>query len=438
MHSFKIMPKISYREIEKFIRDVDNAYLKSSDAAYNLFKTIEIEYPQFKCNNPLSDGFRNNVFDLYKKISGRSSYEVKTEESYLDINEALYNPYPYQTKSLERVALYHRLLAKLMSMIKLQPGASILDMGCGWGSTSLELAQIGFNVTSLDVNQYFCKLIEKRAKLLKIRNINIINDDFLWIEKTNKKFDAIIFFECFHHCWEFQRLLRNMHKVLNPKGKIYFAAEPITNMFPLPWTLRMDGESLFVIRKHGWMELGFRSDFFSDLLTSTGWHGECIEEGFWESTSIYEDKIFDAKKLLSTSKNSNLLDEKLVVSIPDNSDIILYGPYTNLSKGKYLIKLKLDIPSGLEKLLYIDIVSDDNSSCILKKRLIQSKEIKQGYISQEIILDQFKRKIEIRLHYMNQINKKQNHIKSLLQKGKMLKESEKATIDISELTISFK
>ena len=85
-----------------------------------------------------------------------------------------------------------------------------------------------------------------------------------------------------------------MHKILKPKGKIYFAAEPITNIFPLPWTLRMDGESLFVIRKHGWMELGFRSDFFSDLLIKTGWDGDCIEEGFWEVTSLYEDKIFDA------------------------------------------------------------------------------------------------------------------------------------------------
>ena len=367
------MQKISYAELDSFIQEVDNAYLKSSDEAYSLFKNTKIEYPKFKSKNPLSDEFRNNIFDLYKQISGKSNYEVTTEESYLDIDQAVYNPYPYQTKSLERLALYHHLLAKLMSMINLPAGASILDMGCGWGTTSLELAQIGFKVTSLDINKYFCELVAKRAKLLKIKDINIINDDFLWIEKTNKKFDAIIFFECFHHCWEFERLLKNMHKVLKPKGKIYFAAEPITNIFPLPWTLRMDGESLFVIRKHGWMELGFRSDFFSELLNKTGWHGECIEEGFWEATSLYEDKIFYASKLLQTSKNSNLLNEKLIISIPDHNDIILYGPYITLSKGKYRVKLELDIPNKLMNLLYIDIVSENCSSTILKKRLILSK-----------------------------------------------------------------
>ena len=431
------MQRISYSELDLFIQEVDNAYLKSSDAAYDLFKNTEIEYPQFKSKNPLSDEFQKNIFDLYKKVSGKSSYKVTTEESYFDIDKAVYDPYPYQTKSVERLALYHHLLAKLMSMINLPAGASILDMGCGWGTTSLELSQIGFKVTSLDISNYFCQLVKKRAKLLKIKNINIVNDDFLWIEKTNKKFDAIIFFECFHHCWEFQRLLKSMHKVLKPKGKIYFAAEPITNIFPLPWTLRMDGESLFVIRKHGWMELGFRSDFFSELLNKTGWHGECIEEGFWKATSLYEDKIFYANKLLTTSKNSNLLNEELIISIPDHNDIILYGPYLSLSKGHYRIQLELDIPNKLMNLLYIDIVSENCLSTILKQRLIKSEEIKQGYVSQELILEKSHSNIEVRLHYIKQLHNKKNLIKSFLHKEKIIHGREKYIIRLSALTVAF-
>ncbi len=431
------MQKISYAELDSFIQEVDNAYLKSSDAAYRLFKNTEIEYPQFKSTNPLSDEFRNNIFDLYKQISGKSHYEVTTEESYLDVDEAVYNPYPYQTKSLERLALNHHLLAKLMSMINLPAGASILDMGCGWGTTSLELAQIGYEVTSLDINNYFCQLVRKRAQLLKIKNIDIVNDDFLWIEKANKKFDAVLFFECFHHCWEFERLLKNIHKVLNPKGKIYFAAEPITNIFPLPWTLRMDGESLFVIRKHGWMELGFRSDFFSELLNKTGWNGECVEEGFWEATSLYEDRIIFANKLLATSKNSTLVNNKLTISIPDNNDIILYGPYLTLAKGKYRIKLELDIPNQLINLLYIDIVSENCFSTLLKLRSIKSEEIKQGYINQELILKKSHKNIEIRLHYINKLNNTHNLFKTFLQKDITIDDCKQLTISLSALTVAF-
>ena len=77
-----------------------------------------------------------------------------------------------------------------------------------------------------------------------------------------------------------------MHKVLSSKGKIYFAAEPISDIFPIPWSLRLDGESLFVIRKHGWMELGFTKTFFRELLHRNGWLAKEIEDGFWEASPI--------------------------------------------------------------------------------------------------------------------------------------------------------
>ena len=177
--------------------------------------------------------------------------------------------------------------------------------------------------------------------------------------------------------------------------------------------------------------------FFLELLNKTGWNGECIEEGFWEATNLYEDKIFYASKLLPTSKNSNLLNEKLIIAIPGHNDIILYGPYLTLSKGKYRIKLELDIPNKLINFLYLDIVSEKCSSTIIKQRLIKSEEIKQGYINQELILKKSHRNIEIRLHYINQLHNNKNLIQSFLQKEKIIHESEQLTISLSALTVAF-
>jgi len=96
-------------------------------------------------------------------------------------------------------------------------------------------------------------------------DLTLINADFLWAETTDRRFDAVCFFESFHHCWEFERLLRALHRVLLPGGKVYFGAEPINRDFTVPWGVRLDGESLFVARKWGWMELGFHSDFFEEI-----------------------------------------------------------------------------------------------------------------------------------------------------------------------------
>ncbi len=54
--------------------------------------------------------------------------------------------------------------------------------------------------------------------------------------------------------------------LLNEGGKIIFAAEPITDDFPIPWGLRLDGESLWAIRNFGWCELGFQESYFRELM----------------------------------------------------------------------------------------------------------------------------------------------------------------------------
>lgn len=82
---------------------------------------------------------------------------------------------------------------------------------------------------------------------------------------------AILFFECFHHCADHQDLIKGLDRVVSPGGKVIFAAEPITDDFPVPWGFRLDGESLWAIRQHGWCELGFQETYFRELLSKNGW-----------------------------------------------------------------------------------------------------------------------------------------------------------------------
>ena len=58
---------------------------------------------------------------------------------------------------------------------------------------------------------------------------------------------------------------------VNEGGQVIFAAEPITDAFPVPWGFRLDGESLWAIRKFGWCELGFQESYFKKLLLKEGW-----------------------------------------------------------------------------------------------------------------------------------------------------------------------
>ena len=65
-----------------------------------------------------------------------------------------------------------------------------------------------------------------------------------------------------------------MDHLVSRDGKLVFSAEPISDELPAPWCLRLDGESLWQIRRRGWLELGFQERYFIDTLGRFGWRAE--------------------------------------------------------------------------------------------------------------------------------------------------------------------
>jgi ubiquinone/menaquinone biosynthesis C-methylase UbiE len=152
----------------------------------------------------------------------------------------------------------------------LRPDSSVLDLGAGWGNTSVWLARMGYRVTAVDIEPRFVELIRERSRRKEL-NVEVIQADFQIVHSFDRKWDAVLFFESFHHCADHRALVAGLDHVVAPGGKVIFAAEPITEDFPVPWGLRLDGESLWSIRRNGWLELGFHEGYFQDLMAEHGW-----------------------------------------------------------------------------------------------------------------------------------------------------------------------
>jgi SAM-dependent methyltransferase len=130
---------------------------------------------------------------------------------------------------------------------------------------------MGHRVTVLDIEQKFLDLVKERARRGNL-DVETVHGDFSAIAGLDRQFDAVLFFESFHHCSNHQALIAALDRVIAPEGRVIFAGEPITDGFPIPWGLRLDGEALWVLRRRGWLELGFREDYFVNLLAGHGWH----------------------------------------------------------------------------------------------------------------------------------------------------------------------
>jgi len=107
-------------------------------------------------------------------------------------------------------------------VLKLKKKAKILDLGCGHGRHSVELALRGYKVTGQDLNKYFLKLAEDSSKESGV--------DVRWIRSDMRKipfkheFDAVVnLFTAFGYLEnddEDEKVIKQIAKVLKPRGKL--------------------------------------------------------------------------------------------------------------------------------------------------------------------------------------------------------------------------
>jgi SAM-dependent methyltransferase len=155
----------------------------------------------------------------------------------------------------------------------LQAGDWALEYGAGFGHTALTLARLGVNVDTVDISRTFCSHVQAQADFFGVplkAHLGRFGDN----PRPGQKYKLIWFYESFHHCLEFQTVLRKLLEHLAPGGRIILCGEPMVEReyaaVPYPWGVRLHSEVLAVVRRHHWFELGFSEDFLVELFTSYG------------------------------------------------------------------------------------------------------------------------------------------------------------------------
>ena len=104
----------------------------------------------------------------------------------------------------------------------LNDGQTILDMGCGWGSLSLWIAENYPNASVLSVSNSKTQkiFIENIAKSKHLTNIQVITEDMKEFN-TDKKFDRIVSLEMFEHMKNYKKLFNRVSSWLKSDGLFF-------------------------------------------------------------------------------------------------------------------------------------------------------------------------------------------------------------------------
>ena len=196
---------------------------------------------------------------------------------------------------------------------KIKDGMTILDVGCGWGSLSLYLAQKypKSKITGVSNSNSQRTFIEKVAYERGLQNLKIITKDINSFD-TNEKFDRVISIEMFEHTKNSKKLMNSINKWLNSDGLFFmhvFAHKDNPYYF--------DTE-----QKNAWMAKYFFTggmmpnhnlfkDLNSDLNYQKSWmlsgtHYEKTSNAWLEKMDLNKRKILELFK----KKNSNSMAKK--------------------------------------------------------------------------------------------------------------------------------
>ena len=102
-------------------------------------------------------------------------------------------------------------------------GKRVLDLGCGTGNNCIKAVRLGASyVVGLDISKNIIDLAKKINKDEKIKYENISMEN---ISLINEKFDVVISSLAFHYIEDYDKLIKDIYKLLNENGQLIFSQE---------------------------------------------------------------------------------------------------------------------------------------------------------------------------------------------------------------------
>jgi len=123
-----------------------------------------------------------------------------------------------------------RLIKNTIDAKKIKGGAKVLEVGCGPGFMSLELARAGHSVVGLDLSPECIRVANEFAQKDPHKSERgdlkyIAGDFFTLYEIEKQKYDAVVFVGALHHFADQDNIMKRVKQLLNPNGVI-IAHEP--------------------------------------------------------------------------------------------------------------------------------------------------------------------------------------------------------------------
>jgi cyclopropane-fatty-acyl-phospholipid synthase len=170
------------------------------------------------------DDLRHRPVAEETRAANDEHYEVPTEFFLRCLGRRLkYSGcyYPSGTESLDEAE--EAMLALYVERGRIADGQEILELGCGWGSFSMYLAERFPNsrVTGVSNSRTQKEFIDAEAARRGLGNLTILTRDMNTFDTDAGRFDRVVSIEMFEHMKNYQTLMARIARWLKPGGLLF-------------------------------------------------------------------------------------------------------------------------------------------------------------------------------------------------------------------------
>jgi cyclopropane-fatty-acyl-phospholipid synthase len=172
----------------------------------------------------LIDELRHSEVALHTDAANGQHYELPPAFFTLCLGSRLkYSSCYYPRPGMTLDEAEEAMLALYGERAELADGQSILELGCGWGSLTLWMAQRfpRARITAVSNSAPQRRHIEARCAALNITNVHVITADVNTLALLDGDFDRCVSVEMFEHMRNYATLLGRISHWLKPGGKLF-------------------------------------------------------------------------------------------------------------------------------------------------------------------------------------------------------------------------
>ncbi|CAN5700164.1 cyclopropane-fatty-acyl-phospholipid synthase family protein [soil metagenome] len=170
------------------------------------------------------DGLNQSPIAVKTEDANEQHYEVPTEFFRYVLGPRMkYSSGYWPTTETTFAESEEAMLALTCERAELADGMKILELGCGWGSLTLWMAEHYPKATITGVSNSRTQRVHilEQASNRGLSNVNIITADMNVFEAEVEAFERVVSVEMFEHMKNYRRLMAKVASWLKPGGKLF-------------------------------------------------------------------------------------------------------------------------------------------------------------------------------------------------------------------------